>query len=352
MENLVAAVLALAGAILAAAGSDVIGVPPPTAAGGGSGTPKVPALFAFGDSIVDTGNNNYFWTITRSNFRPYGRDFPGQEATGRFSDGKISMDFLASGLGLKEMLPPYLDKNLTLEDLKTGVSFASAGSGYDNDTSWTASAMTVEQQLQLLTEYKAKVGSIPDRALYLACWGSNDVVQYFTFANGKTQPGYADFMTQRASTFIQTLIELGARQIAVTGVPPVGCAPAQRLIAGGLWRRQCATDLNQLALLYNRKLTQEIAKLAGRFRGVNLVYIDLYSILNDIIQRYQALGFKNGKEACCGLIGLESGIMCNLASPVCEDPAHYVFWDGYHPTERAYKIMIDQLIARYIRYLH
>ncbi|CAN6288526.1 unnamed protein product [Urochloa humidicola] len=157
-------------------------------------------------------------------------------------------------------------------------------------------------------------------------------------------------MAQRASTFIQRLISLGARQIAVTGVPPVGCVPAQRLIGGGL-RRLCTEDLNQLALLYNRELSREVDKLSRRFRDVNLVYIDLYAILADIIQRYQALGFKNGKDACCGFIGLESGVLCNFMSPVCKNSAQYVFWDGYHPTQRAYKIMIDQLIARYIRFL-
>ena len=60
------------------------------------------------------------------------------------------------------------------------------------------------------------------------------------------------------------------------------------MVAGGV-RRQCATDRNQLALLYNRKLAQETAKLAGSFHGVNLVYIDPYAILADIVQRFQAL---------------------------------------------------------------
>jgi hypothetical protein len=44
----------------------------------------------------------------------------------------------ASALGLKETLPPYLKKNLTMEDLKTGVTFGSAGSGYNNATCKTS----------------------------------------------------------------------------------------------------------------------------------------------------------------------------------------------------------------------
>lgn len=37
----------------------------------------------------------------------------------------------ASYLGVKENLPPYLDSTLSIEEMMTGVSFASAGSGYD-----------------------------------------------------------------------------------------------------------------------------------------------------------------------------------------------------------------------------
>ncbi|KAK3153471.1 hypothetical protein QOZ80_2BG0173720 [Eleusine coracana subsp. coracana] len=100
------------------------------------------------------------------------------------------MDFLASALGLKEILPPYLDKNLALEDFKTGL------------------AMTVEQQLHLFTEYKAKVGGILYRSLYLVCWGNNDILQYFTLSDGMTEADYAEFMAQRASNFIQVHITL------------------------------------------------------------------------------------------------------------------------------------------------
>jgi hypothetical protein len=66
--------------------------PPPAAAG----PLKFPAVLAFGDSVADTGNNNYVRTIIRANFPPYGKDFPGHRATGRFSDGKVSVDFLGT----------------------------------------------------------------------------------------------------------------------------------------------------------------------------------------------------------------------------------------------------------------
>lgn len=52
---------------------------------------------------------------------------------GRFSDGKLIPDLLASMLGIKEMVPPFLQPNLSNLELLTGVNFASAGSGYDDD---------------------------------------------------------------------------------------------------------------------------------------------------------------------------------------------------------------------------
>lgn len=54
----------------------------------------IPALFAFGDSVFDTGNNNGIRTIVKANFPPYGRDFPGGKPTGRFSNGKIATDII------------------------------------------------------------------------------------------------------------------------------------------------------------------------------------------------------------------------------------------------------------------
>lgn len=54
----------------------------------------VPAVFVFGDSIVDTGNNNHIETIVKVNFPPYGRNFFGGKPTGRFSNGKVPSDFI------------------------------------------------------------------------------------------------------------------------------------------------------------------------------------------------------------------------------------------------------------------
>lgn len=55
--------------------------------------PQVPALFIFGDSLVDNGNNNGILTLARANYMPYGLDFP-QGTTGRFTNGRTFVDIL------------------------------------------------------------------------------------------------------------------------------------------------------------------------------------------------------------------------------------------------------------------
>lgn len=66
----------------------------------------IPAVIVFGDSVVDTGNNNYIETIVKVNFPPYGQDFIGGKPTGRFSDGKVPSDLI--GIYITAQLPPDL----------------------------------------------------------------------------------------------------------------------------------------------------------------------------------------------------------------------------------------------------
>ena len=67
----------------------------------------VPAIFVFGDSLADVGNNNYLNVVSTSkaNFPPNGIDFPGRTPTGRFSNGYNNIDWL----GMRWFLElPYL----------------------------------------------------------------------------------------------------------------------------------------------------------------------------------------------------------------------------------------------------
>lgn len=122
--------------------------------------PKFSSILVFGDSTVDTGNNNYIKTLAKGNHLPYGKDFPGHIPTGRFSNGKLVIDFLASALKLKDTVPPFLDPNLSNEELLSGVSFASGGSGFDDLTTIVSGAISVSKQIEYFEDYVAKIKGI------------------------------------------------------------------------------------------------------------------------------------------------------------------------------------------------
>lgn len=63
-------------------------------------------------------------------------------------------------------------------------------------------------------------------------------------------------------------------------------------------------------------------------------------------------GFEESAKGCCGTGTFEVTLTCNsLTASTCEDASKFVFWDSYHPTERAYEILMDQLMKRYGSFL-
>ncbi|KAG8389859.1 hypothetical protein BUALT_Bualt01G0022600 [Buddleja alternifolia] len=344
-----------------------------------TGNMTFPAVFAFGDSIVDQGNNNGIKTVVKCNFPPYGQDFEGGIPTGRFGNGKTPPDLIgtytythfytyyfisrnAQVLGIRDLIPAYLDPNLKAEDLPTGVSFASGASGYDPQTPQIVSVISLSDQLEQFKEYigklKGAVGEertnhILSNGLHLVVAGTDDLANtYFTIGIRRKQydiPSYADLVVASASTFIQELYSLGARRIAVFGVPPIGCLPSQRTLAGGLVRA-CSEEHNQAAQLLNAKLSSEIDSLAKRLTQSRVVYIDIYNPLLHLIQYPQNYGFEISDKGCCGTGNIEVSILCNKYSGTCPDNSKYIFWDSYHPTEKTYKVLVDQILQKYINY--
>ncbi|XP_021727610.1 GDSL esterase/lipase EXL3-like [Chenopodium quinoa] len=323
---------------------------------------KVPAFIVFGDSIVDPGNNNYIETVGRADFPPYGRDFPGGVATGRYSNGKIPSDFFAEELGIKEFVPPYLDPKLNINDLVTGVSFAFGAAGYDPDSAKLANVMTLQDQLNLFRGYIKKLkdavgenttSTIISQSVYLVCAGSNDITNtYFSlpFArlHYKNVSAYTGVMVNWASSFVQELYALGARRIGVISAPPCGCLPSQRTLHGGLFR-SCVKEENEASILFNNKLFIELNSLNQKLVGSRFVYLDIYNPLLDLINNPSQSGFTVVNRGCCGTGNIEVSFLCTKFDPgTCKNASKFIFWDSFHPTEAAYKVIVHEVVQKSI----
>jgi hypothetical protein len=68
-------------------------------------TRLIPAIFVFGDSTVDVGNNNHLQGTRKegkANFPQYGVDFPTSKPTGRFSNGFNTADQLGTCIAVSQ----------------------------------------------------------------------------------------------------------------------------------------------------------------------------------------------------------------------------------------------------------
>ncbi|XP_010247794.1 PREDICTED: GDSL esterase/lipase At5g22810-like [Nelumbo nucifera] len=323
------------------------------------GQPLVPALCIFGDSVVDVGNNNNLLTLVKANFPPYGRDFTTQRATGRFCNGKLATDFAAETLGFTTYQPAYLSQEATGSNLLIGANFASAASGYYDRTAQLYDAIPLTQQLEYYREYQKKVVKIAGRsnaasifsdAIYLVSAGSSDFVQNYyinpLLYGVYTPDQFSALLMQYFSAFIQNLYGLGARRIGVTTLPPIGCLPAS-ITLFGLGSNKCVERLNGDAVSFNNKLKTTAQGLKKRLSGLKLVVFDIYQPLLDLINKPADNGFLEARKACCGTGTIETSLLCNsLSIGTCTNATEYVFWDGFHPSEAANKILADELLVQ------
>ncbi|KAF7003864.1 hypothetical protein CFC21_019142 [Triticum aestivum] len=329
--------------------------------------PLVTAVIVFGDSIMDPGNNNGLHTVVKANHAPYGKDFANHEPTGRFSNGLIPTDFMAQGLNVKELLPPYLGVEHTREDLLTGVSFASGATGFDPLTPVIVNVISLEQQLAYFDEYRGKLVDIAgeeetrriiDGALFVVCAGTDDIANtYYTTPLRSAHydiPAYVDLLLVGVESLLRNVSARGAKRIGFVGLPPIGCVPSQRTMGGGP-DRGCVPERNAAARLYNARAQELIRRLGEEDPAgfPTLVFIDIYTVIQDLVDNGARYGFSETTKGCCGTGTNEVAVLCDARfMPVCDDVSEHVFFDSYHPTQRAYKVIVDYIFDHYMQFLN
>ncbi|GJX45345.1 lipase, GDSL, partial [Tanacetum coccineum] len=138
------------------------------------------ALFVFGDSLYDPGNNNFINTTAdyQANFWPYGVSYF-NPPSGRFSDGRLIPDFIAEFAGLP-LIPTYLDPRN--DDFTYGANFASGGAGALVE-SHAGFVVDLKTQLQYFEDLEkqfrqnlgdAETNQLLSDAVYLFSCGGND----------------------------------------------------------------------------------------------------------------------------------------------------------------------------------
>ncbi|KAM1062357.1 hypothetical protein PS2_026464 [Malus domestica] len=323
---------------------------------------RTAALFIFGDSTVDPGNNNHITTIpeNQAHYEPYGKNGFFETPTGRFSDGQIIVDYIAEYAKLP-LIPPFLQPSTA--DYTNGVNFASGGAGVLSETN---QGLAIDLQTQLknfeevqksLTEKLGEVEAkeVISEAVYFTSMGSNDYMGGY-LGNPKMQEQYnpeqfVGMVIGNLTQTIQALYEKGGRKFAFLRLCPLGCLPAFRALnsmnpesgEGG-----CFEAASALALAHNNALNSVLNSLQYMLKDFKYCNSNFYDWLLERIEDPSKYGFKDGVNACCG-IGPYGGIFsCGGTKEVkdyqlCDNADEYIWWDSFHPTERIHEQLAKAL---------
>ncbi|KAF0932587.1 hypothetical protein E2562_010464 [Oryza meyeriana var. granulata] len=310
----------------------------------------VPAVYVFGDSTVDVGNNQYLPGNSPLQL-PYGIDFPHSRPTGRFSNGYNVADFIAKLVGFKRSPPAYL--SLTPQTSRQlmrgfrGANYASGGSGILDTTGTTV--VTLTKQIEYFAATKSKmmangggnsssaIDDLLSKSLFLVSDGGNDLFAFLR-QNNRTASQVPSFYADLLSNYtrhVQTLYGLGARRFGIIDVPPIGCVPSVRATtpAGATG---CIDGANDLARGFNSALRSMMASLAGSgaLPGMRYSVSSSYNVVSYLTANPAAAGLKVVNSACCGSGRLNAQIGCGAPnSTYCGNRNEYLFWDGVHGTQ-------------------
>ncbi|MED6125827.1 hypothetical protein PIB30_072288, partial [Stylosanthes scabra] len=261
------------------------------------------ALFVFGDSLVDSGNNNYLPTTARADSSPYGLDYPTHRPTGRFSNGFNLPDLISQHIG-GEAAMPYLSPEMRGQKLLLGANFASAGVGILNDTgSQFEGILRIFQQFALFQQYQERlsieVGAeeaqriIVNGSLVLITIGSNDFVNNYFYppniASARslqfTIPNFCSYVICEYRKILMRLYELGGRKVLVTGIGPLGCIPSQ--LAERSINGECVAEIQEAARIFNQLLIKMTTELNNQLTSPVFIVANSFQINMDFINQPQ-----------------------------------------------------------------
>ncbi|KAL7192163.1 hypothetical protein ACSBR2_024082 [Camellia fascicularis] len=315
--------------------------------------------FIFGDSLSDVGNNKYLSkTLANANLPWYGIDFGNGLPNGRFTNGRTVADIIGDKMGLPRP-PPFMDPSLT-EDviLANGVNYASGGAGILNETGGLfIQRFSLYKQIELFQATQdlivAKIGQAASDKFfqdgrYVVALGSND------FINNYLMPVYSDSWTYNDQTFMTYLMDtlgaqlrllhsLGARQLIVFGLGPMGCIPLQRVLST---TGACQDKTNKLALSFNQATSNLVNQLSSKLPNASYRFGDAYDVVNNVITNPHKYGFNNSDSPCCSFGKIRPALTCVPVSVLCKDRSKYVFWDEYHPSDSANELIANVMIRK------
>ncbi|XP_057442692.1 GDSL esterase/lipase ENOD8-like [Lotus japonicus] len=330
-----------------------------------------PAIFNLGASNSDTGGLGAAFGELKSPKSPNGETYF-HRPSGRFSDGRIILDFIAESFGLPHVhsylnslganysqganfatysstirIPESIVPNGKFSPFSLGVQVAQLKDFIPN-TKFIRSQGGIFATLMPKEEYFSK-------ALYTFDIGQNDLTAGFV-SKGLPHLVRASVpdIVNTFSAHIKDIYNLGARSFWIHNTGPIGCFPfiLTTFKVTLKDRYGCSKPHNEVAQYFNQKLKEAVVQLRQELPQAAITYVDVYSIKYSFVSDPKKYGFEQPLVACCGNGGFynfNNKVSCGGTMDngnhvgACEKPSTRPIWDGIHYTEAANKIVFDQI---------
>jgi phospholipase/lecithinase/hemolysin len=292
--------------VLRASAAIVLGA---LATAGAADAANYPAIYAFGDSLSDTGND---WIATNKAIPispPY--------AEGRFSNGPVWVEDLSLTYGPGVMKP----------SLGGGTDFAYGGAESGPTLAHQVAPYDLPGQL---LEFGATVQNPNPDALYTVWVGANDLIDIVE-KPGLTQTEISrgiDQIISNQTAFIKSIALLGAKHVLVVDLPDFGKTPEFRRLGSAK-----AAFATLVTTTYDRRLIATMSILAKSL-SLEIKTLDTLTLIDDAIAFPAKYNLKHVKSPCwSGDYTSSVGTVCS-ATVAGQD--RFLFWDTLHPTAHAH----------------
>jgi phospholipase/lecithinase/hemolysin len=264
-------------------------------------------VITFGDSLSDTGN-----ALAIGEFPPIKPIPPYYD--GRYSDGPVWVEQIASHLGLPEPVPSELG----------GVNYAFGGAETGTGTSWMNTPNMAEQVADYLGA-NTPAGS----ELFVLWGGPNDLLEMLAIGE---EPPHPSVPVLNLAQHIGALAMAGADTFLVPNLPPLGETP---------WISSFPDPIpgliNDWTVGYNYVLAMTIEQLESTL-PITIYEFDTYSQFMEVIADPGAYGFTNATDVAYD----------EYTGALVPNPEEYIFWDGVHPTTVSHQVLADSMFTQAI----
>ena len=306
-------------------------------------------IYAFGDSLVDTGNIFNATTAVQEYSALLGLDIPVIPPSppyfeGRFSNGEIWIDNLADELNIdltpatelsvvspgsdvlspvtivegNPAISPFFNGNTTNQSVNFAYGLATTGANGTGELGSLVPGM--EQQVDSFVQDHLQANQAADNnALYVLWGGSND---YFAPDPDPEQ------VVNNIETEVESLYDSGARDFLVVNLPDLGAIPKANNP-----NSVSPAELTELSDTHNSLLNSGVEELEDNLTGANITVLDVNSLFDDVLANPEKFGLTNVTEPFLDPITLTPTAGAN--------PDEYLFYDTLHPTEAGHEIISD-----------